>query len=146
MSCTEAFIAQLHERGFRLTPQREIVLRVLHDMEGHVTAEEIYGKVQALTSSVDISTVYRTLELLREFGLVASIDLDGGQRRYELLPSQRPHHHLRCRSCGKLITVEDAALQSALDHLCQTFDFKAELDQWIIPGLCKTCRGKSDHA
>ena len=82
MCCEERFLQQLRERGFRLTPQREMVLHVLHDAEEHASAEELYARVSVLSSAVDISTVYRTLELLEEFHLVASFDLGDGERRY----------------------------------------------------------------
>ncbi|HUV95705.1 MAG TPA: transcriptional repressor, partial [Anaerolineae bacterium] len=75
---------ELHDRGFRITPQREMVLASLHHIDGHATVDEIYARVQARSSSVDVSTVYRTLELLKEFRLVAYIDLGDGQHRYEL--------------------------------------------------------------
>ncbi|MCD6520682.1 MAG: transcriptional repressor [Anaerolineae bacterium] len=140
MCCEDIFIAKLRARGFRLTPQRELVLSVMHDIEGHATAEEIYARVQEHTSSVDISTIYRTLELLQEFHLVAVIDLGDGQKRYELLSIHGPHHHLYCRSCGKLIRIEHDELQPLIEHLRQTYGFEAELEHLVIPGLCAECR------
>ena len=139
MCCEQRFATWLHESGLRLTPQREIVLSVMHDLDGHATVEEIYARVQGLSAAVDISTVYRTLELLQEFHLVASIDLGDGQGRYELLSLHGPHHHLHCRSCGKLIRVEQADLQPLLDHLAGKWGFQPEVDHLVIPGLCAEC-------
>jgi len=144
--CEDRFLQQLRERGFRLTPQREMVLHVLHDAKEHATAEELYARVRVLSSAVDLSTVYRTLELLEDFHLVASFDPGNGGRRYELLTTHRPHHHLHCVGCGKLITLEAQALQPLLDHLAQTYGFNAQLDHWVIPGLCHECQATMDQA
>ncbi len=65
MSCEETFFKMLRERGFRLTPQREMVLSVMHQLDEFTTAEEIFNQVSQMSSAVDISTVYRTLEPAR---------------------------------------------------------------------------------
>ncbi|MCX7670535.1 MAG: transcriptional repressor, partial [Anaerolineae bacterium] len=74
MSCQDVFVRRLRASGFRLTPQRELVLNVLHEIEGFASAEEIYARVRQLSTAVDISTVYRALDLLQEFGLVACVE------------------------------------------------------------------------
>jgi Fur family ferric uptake transcriptional regulator len=140
MSCEKDFIQQLRERGFRLTPQREMVLSVMHQIEDFATAEEIYNRVRALSSSVDISTVYRTLDLLQDFHLVASIDPGDGQRRYELLGVQGPHLHLVCRSCGGVIGADLEPAQPLAEYLKECHGFEADLDHLSIPGLCYKCR------
>jgi Fur family ferric uptake transcriptional regulator len=139
MSCEEAFFKQLREAGFRLTPQREMVLSVLHDIEGFASADEIYERVSGLSSSLDISTVYRTLELLQDFHLVASVDPGDGQRRYELLGIRGQHFHLICRSCGKIIGVEPGAIEAFASQLMEKYGFEIDLEQLSIPGLCQEC-------
>ncbi len=146
MCCEERFLQMLRDRGFRLTPQREMVLHVLHDAQEHATADELYARVSALSSAVDISTVYRTLELLEEFRLVASFDLGDGERRYELLTVHPAHHHLHCRACGKLVTIETQGLQPLLDRLAQAHGFEAQVEHWIIPGLCRDCQAAVGQA
>ena len=128
MACQEVFFKQLRERGFRLTPQREMVLSVLHDIEGFATADEIYERVSRLSASVDISTVYRTLELLQDFHLVASLVGIHGQ-----------HFHLVCRSCGKIIGVEPRAIESFATKTREEYDFEIDLEHLTIPGLCSEC-------
>jgi hypothetical protein len=85
MACEQVLIQQLRQRGFRLTPQREIILSVLHDIDGLATVDEIYQEVQAISPSADLSTVCRTLDLLQELDLVSCVDAGEAQRRYELL-------------------------------------------------------------
>jgi Fur family ferric uptake transcriptional regulator len=144
MSCEEVFFKRLREHGFRLTPQREMVLSVLHDVEGFATADEIYERVSRISSSVDISTVYRTLELLQDFHLVASVDPGDGQRRYELLGLHGQHFHLVCLSCGKIIGVEPEALEAFAGRIRETYSFEIDLEHLSIPGLCQECADGRD--
>jgi Fur family ferric uptake transcriptional regulator len=139
MSCEEAFFERLREQGFRLTPQREMVLSVLHEIEDFATAEEIYDQVGAISSSVDISTVYRTLELLQDFHMVASVDAGDGQRRYELLGVHGQHFHLVCRSCGKIVGVEPGAIKAFATRMRDAHDFEIDPEHLSIPGLCQAC-------
>jgi Fur family ferric uptake transcriptional regulator len=139
MACEQVFVQQLHERGFRLTPQREIILSVLHDVEGLATAEEIYNRVQRISTSVDISTVYRTLDLLQEFDLVSCVDPGDDQRRYELLGIHGPHLHLVCQACGQVIGADPEVAQAFGQRLQDEFGFVPALDHLSVPGLCATC-------
>ncbi len=142
MSCKEFLLRQLKERGLRFTPQRELVLNVLHQIEAPSTAEEIYARVHAISTSVDISTVYRTLELFREFQLVVAFDPGDGTRRYEHLGIEAPHHHLVCRSCGKVMQVALEELQPLIEHLTSTSGFVADAMGLTISGLCAACSTK----
>ena len=139
MCCEEKFEHELRERGFRLTLQRELVLRILHEAAEHPTAEEIFARVSAVSPVVDLSTVYRTLELLQSLNLVASFDLGDGHRRYELLTVHRPHHHLLCQRCGKLATIDAAEIQPLLGALRQHYGFEAQVQHLVITGLCREC-------
>lgn len=143
MSCQEEFKARLRERGFRMTPQREMVLDVLHRQTGHVTAEEVYDQVHQMSEAVDISTVYRTLELLNEMGLVGISDAEGDQRRYELLTVHGPHVHMRCAQCGVEVVVPQAEMRETLDAMAQRYGFYPDLDHVVISGLCKACRARA---
>lgn len=139
MSCEKLFLKHLRERGLRFTPQREMVLAVMHQIERLATAEEVYARVRNINSSVDISTIYRTLDLLQEFQLVASFDLGDGQRRYKHLGVHGPHLHLVCRSCGEVLGLELEEMQEFTDYLAEVYGFKAELGHATIPGLCREC-------
>ncbi len=139
MSCENLFRQRLRERGLRLTPQRELVLAVMHQLEAPATAEEIYTRVKAVNRGVDISTVYRTLELLREFRLVEVFDT-GGIRKYEHLGLEPPHHHLVCRRCGKSIAIPMEALQELADRLERQYGFALTDEGLTLLGLCATCR------
>jgi Fur family ferric uptake transcriptional regulator len=146
MACEEIFLERLRGSGLRLTPQREMVLSVMHQIEGFATAEEIHTRVQTLSSAVDISTVYRTLDLLKELDLVACIDPSDQQHRYELVGVHGPHLHLVCRSCGKIIGVELAGAESFAAYLRTVHGFEAELSDVTIPGQCRECQTACENA
>jgi Fur family ferric uptake transcriptional regulator len=139
MACEKVFLEKLRERGLRLTPQREMILSTMHEMEGLVTAEAIYAQVQSITSAIDISTVYRTLDLLQEFGIVACIDPRDGQHRYELLGVHGPHIHLICQSCGKVTGIDLEEARPLAEQLKAKYGFTADLDHLSIAGLCRAC-------
>ena len=144
MACEQLFAEQLRRHGMRLTAQRARVLEVLHRVNGYATAEEIHvlarGNGGADTPIVDISTVYRTLELLRGFGLVAPVDLGDGQMRYELIGVGQPHLHLVCQGCGAVFVAPMDSIDPLIAALLQRHGFAASLEDVTIPGLCAACR------
>jgi Fur family ferric uptake transcriptional regulator len=135
MSCSKI----LQEKGYRLTPQRMMVLDALHSIDQHISAEEIYGQVRAKYPYANISTIYRTLELLKELGLVTEIDLDDGRIRYHLTEKGH-HHHLICSKCGDVIDLPEHILLPLKEILLNDYKFEADLKHLAIFGLCKSCR------
>ena len=145
MACEEIFLKRLRERGLRLTPQREMILSVLHEVEGLPTAEEVYARVHALSSAVDISTVYRTLDLLSELDLVAGLDSGDNQRRYELLGLHGLHIHLICESCGQVVGIAPEEAQPLSERLMARYGFDAHVDHLSISGLCRECAARQSE-
>jgi Fur family ferric uptake transcriptional regulator len=135
MSCNQT----LKEKGYRLTPQRIMVLDALHSVDSHISAEEIYAKVKAKYPYANISTVYRTLELLKELGLVTEIDLDDGRVRYHLAEKGH-HHHLVCSKCGSVIDLPESSLLKLTRALARDYQFQADLRHLAIFGLCAKCQ------
>ena len=139
MSCQTDFIRELRERGFRLTAQREMVLGVLHEMDGFATADEIYRRVHTLSAAVDISTVYRTLDLLQGFALIAMVEGGDGQRRYKLLIGHISHAHLVCVACGAVTAAALDALQPVLDENKSRYGFAVDPGHLNLSGWCPQC-------
>ena len=129
----------LSKRGYRLTPQRLMILSAIENSNNHISAEEIYAQVTAKYPHVNISTVYRTLELLKELGLVTEIDLGEGRVRYH--PSDKGHHHhLVCHECGTIIDLNEPALSLLKGILLRDYNFVADLKHLAIFGHCVNCR------
>jgi len=122
-----------------LTPQRMMVVEALHGADKHVSAEEIYAQVRARYPYANISTVYRTLELLKELGLVAEIALGDGCVRFHTAEKGH-HHHLVCQKCGKIIDLPESALDSLEEILLDAYQFKADLKHMAVFGLCPECQ------
>ena len=146
MSCEEIFLEKLRKRGFRLTPQREIVLSILHQMDSVASVEDIFEKVQSVSNAIDISTVYRTLDLLQDFNLVISVDLGDSHRVFKLVGVEKPHLHLVCESCDAVIGVDIQPAESFSATLLEKYGFQADLTRLNIPGLCKNCRENKTHS
>ncbi|MBA7644652.1 Ferric uptake regulation protein [subsurface metagenome] len=130
--------SKLSELGYRLTPQRMMILSAIENSDDHISAEEIYAQVVAKYSNVNISTVYRTLELLKRLGLVTETDLGEGRVRYH--PADKGHHHhLVCKECGAIIDLDESVMASVKDTLLREYKFIADLEHLAIFGRCVNC-------
>ena len=131
--------SELSKRGYRLTPQRLMILEAIENSDDHISAEEMYSQVVARYPNVNISTVYRTLDLLKQLALVTETDLGGGRFRYHPANKGR-HHHLVCRQCGAIIDLDESLLAPLERALLREHDFVADLRHLAISGLCFRCR------
>ena len=137
MSCHKV----LQEKGHRLTPQRILVIEALHNASGHISAEEIYEQLHNRYPYGNISTVYRTLELLKRLNLVTETNFGEGRVRYHVAEKGH-HHHLVCRSCGEIIGLHESVLHELRDALLHNYAFDADLRHLAISGECSKCRKK----
>ena len=142
MACEEVFVRQLHERGYRLTPQRKAVLSLLHNVEGFVTADLIYAHVRERCPHVDMSTVYRTLDLLTHLELVVMLDTGEGQRQYELVGAHGLHHHLHCTACDATLRLDDQVLAPLVREIRDQYGFAVQSGSLMLTGLCVACQAK----
>jgi Fur family ferric uptake transcriptional regulator len=132
-------VSKLSNKGYRLTPQRLMILAAIENSDDHISAEEIYSQIVAKYPYVNISTVYRTLELLEGLGLVTKTDLGEGRVRYH--PADKGHHHhLVCQNCGAIIDLDESVLSPLKDALLKEYGFIANLRHLAIFGRCKNCR------
>ena len=139
MDQPEDIAGKLSKQGYRLTPQRLMVLSAIENSDDHISAEEIYAQIVAKYPSVNISTVYRTLELLKRLSLVTETDLGEGRVRYH--PAEKGHHHhLICRECGAIIDLDESLLAPLKSALLQEYKFQADLRHLAILGRCIKCR------
>jgi Fur family ferric uptake transcriptional regulator len=132
-------ISRLSEHGYRLTPQRMLVLAAIANSDHHISAEEIYAQVVARYPHVNISTIYRTLDLLNRLGLATETDLGGGRVRYHPV-GKGHHHHLVCQECGRIIDLDESVLRPLKEALLQEYRFDADLRHLGIFGRCTECR------
>lgn len=139
MSCFQI----LKDKGYKLTPQRMMVLETLHETEGHITAPEIYNRIRVKYPGINKSTVYRTIELLKEINLVSETKLDGDMLHYHHTEKGH-HHHLICQICGKTTDLDEDMLSPLKKTLNSKYSFEADLKHMAIWGYCVQCkRGKN---
>ena len=127
----------LREKGYRLTPQRELVLHAV-DALGHATPEDVLAKVREQSAAINISTVYRSLELLEELGLVRHTHITDRTPTYhsKVTPD---HVHLVCRGCGAVLEAAPSEFDSLLADLVSTHGFEADLGHLTVFGRCADC-------
>jgi Fur family ferric uptake transcriptional regulator len=137
--------------GYRLTIPRGAILDVLSQTSEHLSAEDIYRTVHKTCPGVGLTTVYRTLDLLVQMGLVSKFDFGDGKGRFELAQGpkgERHHHHLVCRTCGRVIDYtdfidEEKELLGRIEKgLSEKFNFKITNHLIQFYGLCGSCREK----
>ncbi len=135
---------ELRARGYRVTPQRQLVLEAVAKLD-HATPEEIAASVQKTASGVNISTIYRTLELLDNLGLVTHTHLHHGAPTYHLT-SDADHVHLVCQDCGKVEQASPDAIRPLVVALDDNHGFETNVAHLTVFGRCNDCRGKRAHA
>jgi Fur family ferric uptake transcriptional regulator len=134
----QTLLANLRRRGFRITPQRELIVKTIAHSDTHLTAEQLYNRVNQSGRPVNLATVYRTLELLTELGYVSRLDLGDGQETYA--PQHHGAHiHLVCRCCGEVIDAEPSLLEDLHAQFQQRYHFAADLGHISMPGVCAKC-------
>lgn len=131
---------KLSRSGYKLTPQRLMVLKCVEEADSHISAEEIHAQVSLRYPQMNFSTVYRTLELVKKLGLVTEIDLGDGRARYQCMGKGRYHHHLVCEKCGEIIDMEESILSPLWATLQQKYDFKVNMKHLAFFGLCPKCQ------
>lgn len=141
----ESLKEELKKKGYKLTPQRRSIVDTIIANEGkHLTTEEIYDEVKRDCPEIGLATVYRTILLLEEMGIVYKLDLNDGCSRYELahVNETHRHHHLVCNNCGKVLEVEDDLLEELETQIEASYKFKI-LDHSVkFFGLCENCKEK----
>ncbi len=132
----------LRSRGLRLTAQRQLVLEAVHEL-GHATPEQVHAKVSEVAAGVNITTVYRTLELLEELGLVTHTHLSHHAATYHAV-GEVQHAHLVCRTCGGVTEVASRQLAPLAEALEAEQGFLIDIGHVALFGLCAHCGSKDD--
>ncbi len=140
----QAWDDMLRARGYRVTPQRQLVLAAVGRLE-HATPEDIYAEVRQQASGVNVSTVYRALELLERLGLVTHTHLGHGAPSYHLADTEQ-HVHLVCRHCEQVTEIEPAAVQALVTALRQQAGFQTDVGHLTVFGRCAACQAGDQPA
>lgn len=137
---------ELKKSGYKLTVQRKAIIEVFAEKKAvHLSPEEIYDCVRDKYPNIGLATVYRTLQLFEELGILYKLNFDDGCSRYELNTGEEghQHHHLICLKCGSVQEVNIDLLESLESEIERTKEFKIVDHNLKFFGYCKDCKDKS---
>ena len=127
-----------------MTPQRRLILQVLEESNGHLDADVLYDRVKARDPVVSLATVYRTLAVLREIGLVEEHRLGQDHGHYEAV-REEPHYHFTCLRCGKVIEFDTSLVPQVEQELCEQEGVHVISTHLHVSGYCAQCQGTADR-
>jgi Fur family transcriptional regulator, ferric uptake regulator len=139
---SQTWDAALRASGYRVTPQRQLVLEAVTKLH-HASPEEIFAEVHQKARGVNVSTIYRTLELLEQLGLVTHTHLGHGAPRYHLA-AEAQHVHLVCLDCGRVTELAPEAAYPLVSVLDEEHGFETDVGHLTVFGTCRDCRGLGD--
>ena len=141
MTHCHTILEKLRNRGYRITPQRELIIQAVAHSSQHITAEEVAEQLKQHTKAINIATVYRTLDLLWQEGFACRNDLSEGKIVYATFV-HGPHIHLVCRKCNHVIDADIQLIQSLDENLRGSYGFLPDLDHFSIFGVCSECQDR----
>jgi len=133
-------LERLSARGYKITPQRRLILQILKDSDRHLTAEKIAERIKELQPSISIATIYRNLNMLVDIRLLSKLDLHQGPARYGL--NQGHDHHMVCLGCGAAIKLGVCPMQGEIQRIINEKGFLVDSHHFEITGYCKECQLK----
>ncbi len=140
--CQERFRAFLRAGGHRFTPERRAVLRQAFSLHHHFEADELLERLRRRGAKTSKATVYRTLALLVEAGLLREVHLGEKHVHYEHLHHGAQHDHLICLGCGKVIEFEMSTFERMQERICRKYGFATARHYVSIRGFCADCQAK----
>jgi Fur family ferric uptake transcriptional regulator len=128
------------KRGLRSTEQRRLIIDTFFDVHEHITIDSLLKLVRAVDARVGYATVYRTMKLLSESGVVQEHKFGDGFTRYELSDEDAHHDHLVCLECGKIIEFEEPQIEALQERIAKRYGFLVRAHKHEMYGLCADCQ------
>lgn len=136
----ETFAKYLNSKDLKLTKERKTILQEIFLQRGHLEAEDLLHNLRRKKKRASRATIYRTLELLVDSGMVRKVDFGHGHSHYEHVLGHAHHEHMICLKCGKVIEFSDKRIERSLKILCEKSEFEHTSHYFQIFGYCKDCR------
>jgi Fur family ferric uptake transcriptional regulator len=136
----QTFAQYLNSKNLKLTEERKAVLKEIFLRPGHLEAEDLWHTLRKKKKRASRATVYRTLELLVDSGIVRKVDLGHGHSHFEHVLGHAHHEHMICLKCGKVIEFSDKKIEKSLKRLCEKSGFENTSHCFQIFGYCRDCR------
>lgn len=131
----------LRDKGFKVTPQRLAIYNMLSSTRSHPNAEMIFNELQETYPTMSLATVYKTMEILKEIGLVQVLNAGEDSFRYDAVMTNHPH--VRCNECGKVEDVQGVNIEAFVDQVSQGTQYRIQGQQFYFHGICPGCQQKN---
>ena len=139
MGCGQQLAEEMRARGFRVTPQRAVILETVAHMHGHIAVQEVFQIAGERLPGLNIATVYRTLETMEDAGLVDKLSVDSDTDRYSLRDTAHPHGHLVCECCGAILELGPEVLHQVAQTVLEATGHQIDHAHLTLPGTCRAC-------
>jgi Fe2+ or Zn2+ uptake regulation protein len=139
MASSKDLTESLHSSGRKITRQRQLVMQVLQDNPGHLEVEAVYALAKASDPNISLPTVYRTLAVLKEMGLVEDHSLGEDHAHFEAAP-ETPHYHFTCQKCGRVIEFDAPQVKQVVQALSKREGLQVTDVHLFLSGYCAECR------
>jgi Fur family peroxide stress response transcriptional regulator len=137
----KTIIEILRQKGYKATPQRIAICRFALNSRKHPTAQRIYDEVKKVHPTVSLATVYKTLKILTEHGLIQELDFPEGQARFDSYVE--PHVNLVCLQCGNIQDLDDTAAREMVANVTSATEFTRTAQRLDVYGICKKCQAQA---
>jgi Fur family ferric uptake transcriptional regulator len=134
----------LRTKGFKMTPQRELIFRSFFELGKHVSVDELYARIREQDRSVGYSTVWRNMKLICRVGLAEEVNVGDGVTRYDRV-TKTPHGHLYCQGCKKFVEFDIDNIIDLIDPVVRGQQFSAEGYKVEVHGYCRACKEKKNR-
>lgn len=131
----------IRKMNLKVTPQRVLILQALHEGRVHITAQELYEKVQRINTDVGFATVYRFLKDMAEARVVTELRMGSMPTRYELTPKKH-HDHMTCTACGKIVEFQNKNIEDHQEKVAKQYGFQLTHHVLELYGICTSCQMK----
>ena len=137
---SELLSRYMAEHGLKSTRQRSLIIDTFFSLGGHVTVEDVWAKVREHDARVSVATVYRTMKLLTDSGIVQEHKFGDGFTRYELSDEEAHHDHLICLECGRITEFEEPLIEELQDRIAARYNFLVRQHKHELYGICSDCQ------
>jgi Fur family ferric uptake transcriptional regulator len=139
MSCGERLATELRSAGFRVTPQRTVILETIAHQGDHLSANEVHLEASKRLPGLNIATIYRTLESLHQIGMIDLLSFGSTPMRFSIRDPLKPHGHLVCGRCKRILEVDTDFIARVAREVEQEIGFSIDIDHLALTGVCKDC-------
>lgn len=144
MACGDELVSELRRKGYRVTPQRGVILETIAHNHGHQSVQEVFALASKSLPGLNITTVYRTLDMLHRAGLVDLLSTQADLVRFSLRDPQHPHYHLICSNCDEVLELAPTLIDELAAVLKRDHGFSLDGSHLTLTGVCHECEpGKS---